>query len=131
MTTLMLTAPQRDIIREKGTLIGRVLLGLLFFWSGVSILFVQGPSNVAGFYDSVGLPMAGLLVWLVIVLKIVAGGAVMIGKRVGLAAAALIVFTLLTILIAHRDISDINLFKNLAIIGGLLQLMAYGPGGNK
>jgi putative oxidoreductase len=125
----MLTAPQRDIIREKGTLIGRVLLGLLFFWSGVGILFIQGPANTAAFYDGLGLPMAGFLVWLVIILKIVAGGAVMIGKRVGLASAALIIFTFLTILIAHRDISDINLFKNLAIIGGLLQLMAYGPGG--
>ncbi len=73
--------------------------------------------------------MAGILVWLVILLKLVAGGAVIIGKRVGLASAALIIFTFLTILIAHRSFEDVNMFKNLAIIGSLLLLMAYGPGG--
>lgn len=128
MTTLMLTAPQRDLVRDKGTILARVLIGLLFFVSGMSILF-QGPENVAGFYENLGLPMASILVWLVILLKLVAGGAVIVGKRVGLAAAALIIFTFLTILIAHRSFEDINMFKNLAIIGGLLLLMAHGPGG--
>jgi uncharacterized membrane protein YphA (DoxX/SURF4 family) len=35
---------------------------------------------------------------------------------------------LLATLIAHTDINDINLFKNLAIIGGLLYVLAYGAG---
>ncbi len=45
----MLTAPQRDLVRDKGTVLARVLIGLLFFVSGMSILFMQGPENVAGF----------------------------------------------------------------------------------
>jgi uncharacterized membrane protein YphA (DoxX/SURF4 family) len=70
-----------------------------------------------------------LLVWPVIVFKIVAGGSVMLGKRVVIAASALIIFTLLTTVIAHRDFADPNLFKNLAIVGGLLYLVSFGPGG--
>lgn len=135
MTTLMLTAPQRNLIRDKGTTIGRILMGLLFLASGLSMLFIQGPSNVAGYFENSGLPMAGVLVWLVIVLKVVAGSAIILGKRVGLAAGALIAFTLLATLIAHMDFSDpmqmTQALKNLAIVGGLLYVMAYGKGGTQ
>jgi len=126
----MLSAPQRDLVRDKGTVLGRVLMGLLFFGSGLGILLGSGgPAGTAMWFESIGIPMAGLVVWLVIILKIVAGGAIIIGKRVGAAAAALIGFTVLATIIAHRDFSDPGLLKNLAIIGGLLYLMAYGPGG--
>ena len=126
----MLSAPQRDLVRDRGTVLGRVLIGLLFVGTGLGMLFMSGPANTAMYFDSVGIPLAGLVVWLVIILKLVAGGAIIIGKRVGLASAALIVFTALTAIIAHRDFADPGLFKNLAIIGGLLYLMAYGPGGS-
>lgn len=126
----MLSAPQRDLVRDKGTVLGRALIGLLFFASGLSMLFMQGPAGVAGFLASLGVPLAGLMAWLVIVIKVVAGGAIIIGKRVGLASAVLIVFTAFATMLAHRDFADTGLWKNLAIIGGLLYLMAYGPGGS-
>lgn len=53
----------------------------------------------------------------------------MVGYRVGASAGALILFTLGTIVIAHADVNDVNLFKNLAIVGGLLYVLAYGKGG--
>ena len=128
----MLNEPQRDLVRDKGTKLGRILIGFLFFMSGLSIL-IGGPSNTAAWFDSIGIPMATLTVWLVIILKLGAGSAIMIGKRVGLASALLIGFTILATLIAHMDFSDpmqlTQTLKNLAIIGGLLYLMAYGPGG--
>ena len=126
----MLTEPQRDLVRDKGTILGRVLMGLLFFGSGLGMLFMNGPANTAMFFETVGIPMAGVVVWLVIILKLVAGGAIILGRHVGLAAAVLIGFTILTTLIAHRDLADPGLLKNLAVIGGLLYLMAYGPGGS-
>ena len=126
---LMLTAPQRDLVRDKGTKFGRGLIGLLFVATGLNMLFFSGPANTASFFESIGIPLAGLVVWLVIAVKLVAGGAIIIGKRVGLASVTLIGFTVLATMVAHRDLSDPNLFKNLAIIGGLLYLMAYGPGG--
>lgn len=132
MTTLMLNEPQRDLVRDKGTKLGRILIGFLFFMSGVGII-LGGPAATASWYDAAGIPLAGLVVWLVVLLKIGAGTAIMIGKRVGLASALLIGFTILATLIAHMDFSDpmqlTQALKNLAIIGGLLYLMAYGPGG--
>lgn len=128
----MLNEPQRDLVRDKGTKLGRILIGFLFFMSGVGIL-MGGPANTADWFDTIGIPMAGLVVWLVILLKLGAGGAIMIGKRVGLASALLIGFTVFATLIAHTDFSDptqlTQALKNLAIVGGLLYLMAYGPGG--
>lgn len=87
-----------------------------------------GPAASAGFYTSLGLPMAEVLVWLVAILKVVAGGMIMIGRNVGCAAGALIVFTAGTILAAHRDFNDVQMFKNLAIIGGLMYVAAFGAG---
>ena len=125
--TMMLSRSHRDCVRTYGTLLGRILIGLLFFFSGIGIL-MMGPENTAGFYEDLGIPMAGLMVWLVVAVKLVAGGALMAGYRTGLASATLIGFTLVATVLAHLDLEDPNLFKNLAIIGGLLYTMAYGAG---
>jgi len=127
---LMLSAPQRDLVRDKGTKVGRMLIGLLFFASGMGMLLMQGPAATAVYFDSIGVPLAGLAVWLVMAVKILGGLAIILGYRVGLAAATLIGFTIAATITAHRDFADPNLLKNLAIVGGLLYLMAYGPGGS-
>jgi len=124
---MMMSDAKGVFVQTKGVVVGRVLRGLLFFGSGLGML-INGPTGAAAYFESVGLPLAGILVWAVIILKIVAGGAIIIGRNVGQAAAALAVFTFLTILVAHRDFNDPGMFKNLAIIGGFLYMMAYGAG---
>jgi len=121
----MLSQSQRTLLETKGVVVGRVLLGLLFFYSGISMLFIQGPANVAVFFNSLGIPLAGLMVWVVIALKIIAGGALMLGRHVEAAAGALVIFTIIATLIAHMDLTDPSLGKNLAIIGGLLYAAAH------
>lgn len=123
-----------ELIRTHGSKLGRILMGLLFFVSGLLMLLDTGPANVAGFMASMGVPMASLLVWVVILVKIVAGGAIILGKRTTEAAAALILFTLIATLLAHMNAEvdptfPTSLLKNLAIVGGLLYLMAFGPHG--
>ena len=94
----------------------------------IVIVNIKGAIGVLSL-DSAGVPLGALMVWPVIILKIVAGGMLMVGYRVGASAGALILFTLGTIVIAHADVNDVNLFKNLAIVGGLLYVLAYGKGG--
>jgi putative oxidoreductase len=129
----MLKDSHLELVRTRGSKFGRILMGLLFFVSGLTMLLLQGPANAAAFFTSLGVPFAEILVWPVIILKIVAGGAIMVGKRTTEAAAALIVFTLIATLLAHLDFNDpmqmTQALKNLAIVGGLLYLMAFGPHG--
>ena len=125
---MMLSDSQRRMVQTKGVVIGRVLMGLLFFGGGMGMLLQQGPESVAADFGGLGIPSALVVAWAVIVLKIGAGGALIIGRHVGCAAGLLILFTLGTILIAHMDVNDVNLFKNLAIVGGLLYVAAFGAG---
>lgn len=128
LQTLMLSEPQRDLLRDKGTRLGRALIGLLFLLTGLMMLSDVG--GTISYFENYNLPFPALLVWLVIILKLVAGTFIIIGRHVGLAAVSLIGFTALVTIIAHRDFSDPSLLKNLAIIGALLYLMAFGPGGS-
>lgn len=114
-------------LQSNGILLGRILLGLLFFSSGVSML-MGGVGNTAGYFASLSIPMAGLVAWLVILVKIGAGGALMLGYKAQDAACLLLLFTLAATAVAHMNLEDMNLWKNLAIAGGLLYAMAYGNG---
>jgi putative oxidoreductase len=127
----MMNESQRKTLETTGILVGRSLLGLLFLYTGYG-MFAQGAEATAGYFAMVGIPMAGLVYWPVVLLKIGGGLALILGYRVGLAAAALILFTLGATYFGHRDLSDqmnqIAVMKNLAIVGGLLYVMAYGAG---
>lgn len=115
------------LMRTHGAMVGRMLIGLLFVFSGVGIV-LNGVEGFSGMIEMRGLPMPLVLAWLVVAVKIVAGAALMIGWRTTQAALALIIFTALVTLLYHLDLEDVNLFKNLAIIGGLLYVYVYGPG---
>ena len=117
----------KPMLQEKGALVGRILLALLFLTSGVN-MFLGGIGNTAMYFENMGIPLAGLVVIIVIAVKIVGSICLIIGYKVEEAAFALLIFTSLTSLIDHRDTTDLNLWKNLSIIGGMLYVMAYGAG---
>lgn len=117
----------RATLRTHGTMVGRMLMGLIFVYTGVGII-IGGVGNTATFMENLGVPLAGVLVYLVLLIKLGAGGSLMLGYRTGLSAALLILFLMGTITLAHLDVNDINLWKELSMIGGLLYVMAYGPG---
>ena len=130
---MMLSDAQRAHLRTTGTLIGRILMGLLFLVSGLMIL--TGESGIVGFggmIEQLGLPLAGLLAWIVVLVKILGGAGLILGYKVGKCAFALFVFVLLTIVFAHNFFVEPEqlgmALKNLAIMGGLLYVMAYGAG---
>ena len=128
----MLRESHLELVRTKGTMLGAALVGLLFVASG--LMMASNSAQTIGWFTSLGVPMAAIVFWPVIILKILAGLALIIGKRTTEAAAYLIVFTLIATLLGHLDgVKDptfpIGLLKNLAIVGGLLYIMAYGPHG--
>lgn len=117
-------------------LLGRVLLAAIFLYSGFG--------KITGFQDSVayiagaGLPMPQVLNVLSIVVEIVGGLALLIGFRARWAALAFVVFLIIITPIFHNFWSappaevmsqQINFIKNMAIVGGMLMVMAFGAGG--
>ncbi len=110
---------------------GRVLLSLLFFSSGLNKLFA--PIATQGYISASGVA-APLLAYLLAVAIEVGGGALLlIGYRTRFAALLLAGFTLMATVLFHSNLADqmqmIMAMKNLAIIGGLLQLAASGSSG--
>lgn len=128
---MMLHANQRKMLGSYGILIGRSLLGLLFVYTGYGML-MGGVAATSGYFASVGIPFAGVVYYIVVTVKLLAGSALILGYRVGCAAAALILFTLGATYFGHSDLSDqmnqIQITKNLAIVGGLLYVAAFGAG---
>lgn len=122
-------------IEQNLPLLGRILLGLIFVLSG--ILKIPGWQGVLGYMAANGVPLAPLFLFGTIVLEVGSGLALMVGFQARLAAAVLAAFTLITALIFH-DFWTLTGFelqaqlshflKNLSIIGGLLFVIAFGPG---
>ena len=112
------------------TLVARVLLALVFLVVGYEKI-----TNFAGTVAAiaaVGVPYANVVTVLAIILEF--GGAVLLilGYRARLAAKGLILFTAVATLMYHRDVSQplqmLMVLKDASIIGGLLMVVAYGPG---
>ncbi len=102
--------------------IARVLLCLVFVNAVIGKL--TGFAGVAGAIAAKGLPLAPLLLVAAMALMAVGSALVISGWKARLGVVLLLVFLIPTTLIFHGNVADkmerIQLFKNLAIIGGLL-----------
>jgi len=111
-------------------LLGRVLIGAPLMLSGLSKL--TSHDATVGYIASVGLPFAQLG-WL-IAIAVEMGGATLlaIGYRTRVVALVVALFTLVTAIFFHRDFADqnqmIHFFKNIMLVGGLLQIVYFGAG---
>ena len=108
-------------------LAGRICLALIFLNAGIQhVVGFQGfVSTIAG----QGLPLSGLLAVGAIVFLLLGALSLILGYKTKIGALLLILFLIPTTLLFHPLIGDTNGFlKNLALIGGLLVVMAYGPG---
>jgi putative oxidoreductase len=111
-------------------LVGRILLAAIFVLSGVGKIFA--PEATQGYIAHAGLPFPQLAFVVAVALEIGGGLLLAVGYKTRIAAIVLAVFSVATALIFHNAVGDqnefIHLLKNLAIAGGLLQVVAFGAG---
>jgi putative oxidoreductase len=111
-------------------LVGRMLLGAIFLISGLNK--IADPAGTIGYINSAGLPLPQLALALAIAVEVVGSVLLILGFQTRLVAAALACFTLASAFSFHFDFTDQNQFihfmKNLALAGGLLQIVAFGGG---
>jgi putative oxidoreductase len=109
------------------SVIGRVFIAAMFIVSGLQK--IADPAGTAGYITS-ATTLPGSLALPTGVFEVVAGVLLAIGLMTRLIAIALAVFAALTIFFFHNQFTDpaqaTAALKNLAIIGGLLTVFAYG-----
>lgn len=117
-------------------LVGRVLLATVFLYAGFGK--ITGFEATAGYMAAYGMPMTKLLLVGAIVAELGGGLSILTGYKARWGAAALVLFTIPATLVFHAfwNISDpgqayveqLMFLKNLAIMGGLLMVVTFGPG---
>jgi putative oxidoreductase len=123
--------------QHLAALIGRILLAAVFVLSGINKL--GNFTGTAAFMSGAGLPMAEILLVATIAIELICGMMLVLGWRARFAAAVLLLFMVPVTAVFHNPWAAadqamaqqqmIHFLKNLAIMGGLLNLMAFGPGG--
>lgn len=111
-------------------LLARVLLSLLFIYSGIGKL--MGPEGTMAYIAKAGLPLPVVSYALALVVELGVATALLLGCRTRESAAVMALFSIMSALMFHHQFADkgqlIQFLKNLAIAGGFVQLM-LGPVG--
>lgn len=117
------------------SLIGRVMLAAVFVTSGIDK--ISGFQGLVGAITSKGLPMPEVFAVATIIIEVVIALMLVAGWKARWAAFVLVVFTVIVTVLFHpfwavpeaqKAMQQINFFKNVAVIGGLLFVMGFGPG---
>lgn len=124
-----------NLLKQFGPLVGRVLLASIFVVSGYGK--IGGFAGTSAYMTSKGLPFVSALLVLTIVIELGAGLMVMLGIKARWAATALVLYLIPVTVIFHdfwavaaasAQMQQIMFMKNLAIMGGLLLVAAFGAG---
>ena len=116
-------------------LLARLFIAAVFLVAGARKAL--GYAATVGYFTKLGFPAADVFAVIAIVIELGAGLMLLMGWRTRWAAWALIVFVAVATVMAHRfwqvDAAQygnqLNHFlKNIAVIGGLLYVVTFGPG---
>jgi putative oxidoreductase len=126
--------PIRVAQRPLTALVGRILIAAIFVMSGIAKL--TDTAGTVGHMEAAGIPYAHTLAIIAGVAEIAGALALISGFLTRIGALGLIFFMIPTTLIFHgfwafegqeQKMQMINFMKNLAIIGGLFTILAFGP----
>ena len=117
-----------DKLQELSAPIGRLLLSMIFIFSGFTK--ITGYAATQGYMETMGVP--GMLLPLVIAVELLGGIAILLGFKARLVAILMAGFSIVSALLFHQfwiDESQMNPFmKNIAMAGGFLMIFAHGAG---
>lgn len=124
-----------NALQNSLALVGRLLLAMLFLPAGIGKL--AGFAGTVGYIASVGLPMPSMAAAIALTIEIGGSVALITGFGTRIAALILAVFTLVASFFFHaywavpadqQLVTQLLFMKNIAVVGGLLTLAAWGAG---
>lgn len=124
-----------NFLKDNGPLLGRILLALIFILSGFNKL--MDWDGTLQYMSSKNLPMTQVLLGLTILIELGGGLLIAVGWYARWAALAIFLFLIPVTLVFHgfwafegmeRNMQRIQFMKNLAIMGGMLYIAAFGSG---
>jgi putative oxidoreductase len=122
-------------LQHAAALVGRAMLATIFIVSGWGK--ITGFAGTAGYIASKGMPLPELMAAGAIAVEFLGGLALLAGFKTRWIAAIIFLFLIPTTLIFHSPAGltgqeaqgqMIHLLKNVAIMGGMLVVFAFGPG---
>ena len=117
------------------SLIGRILLALLFVPAGFSK--IAGFAGTVGYIASKGVPLPEVAAAIAIAVELGLGLLLLVGFMTRWAAVGIAIFTFVISFIFHNYwgvpaeqamMQQLMFFKNMAVVGGLLTVAAWGAG---
>lgn len=115
-----------------GITILRVAIGVIFLMNGWVKLFVNGIAGTAGFFDSIGIPLATVAAVVVSVLEFAGGAALILGIATRIVSPLLAVTMLTAIFTVHIGngffVANGGISHVFALLAATLALTLTGPG---
>lgn len=117
-------------LKSFGSLIGRILLVLIFLNSGIGK--IEHFEGTAQYMAQYGMPSTSFFLFGAIIFELVGSITVILGYLTRFGALLVLIFLIPTTIIFHTNFDDpiqiIMLMKNVSMFGGCLVLLAMGPG---
>ena len=124
------TSTTAHVARDYLPALARALICSLFIWDGV--LQLRDPAGTVNYFESLNVPAPQIAVWVSIAVHLLGGIGILVGFMTRWAAALLILLCLGTAFGVHLRAGDMenmtHFYKNLVMTGGLLYVVAFGPG---
>jgi putative oxidoreductase len=123
------------LLEQYGALAARILISQIFIISG--IMKVLDPSGTAAQMEGRGMFWVPFFLWSAAAVEIAGGLSLLVGYKTRLGALALFLFLIPVTFTFHnfwtyppneQQQQMFNFMHNFALMGGLLLLMAFGPG---
>lgn len=115
-----------------GILLLRVVVGFAFFMHGQQKLFEMGIGGVTGFFDSLGVPAAGLFAVIVSLVETIGGLALILGVLTRVAGVLLAIDMLVAMFVVHAPngfFAGANGVELVLVLGASATALALtGPG---
>lgn len=115
---------------DATALLGRAAMSVIFILAGLAK--AMAFTGTVGMMGGFGMPVPELAAGITVAIELLGGVLLLVGFQVRIVAAVLAAWCIATAVVAHSNLADqaqqIQAMKNLAIFGGLLQVVAFGGG---